>query len=67
MEMRRPMELPSFNVSPQPLVNIYSKLGCFCFEKQDTESRRKSRTYVMTFYLDPELVNDPTVKKIYMM
>ena len=46
----------------QVLVNI-SKLGCFCFEKQELKAGEKA-TYVMTFYLDPELVNDPTTKNL---
>ena len=49
----------SFNVSPASFGKYYSKLGCFCFEKQELKAGEKA-TYVMTFYLDPELVNDPT-------
>ena len=53
----------SFNVSPASLGKYYSKLGCFCFEKQELKAGEKA-TYVMTFYFDPELVNDPTVKNL---
>ncbi len=53
----------SFNVSPSSFGKYYSKLGCFCFEKQKLKAGEKA-TYVMTFYLDPELVNDPTVKNL---
>ena len=53
----------SFNVSPASFGKYYSKLGCFCFEKQELKAGEKA-TYVMTFYLDPELVNDPTTKKL---
>ena len=53
----------SFNVSPSSFGKYYSKLGCFCFEKQELKAGEKA-TYVMTFYLDPELVNDPTVKNL---
>ena len=42
----------SFNVSPSSLGKYYSKLGCFCFEKQELKAGEKA-TYVMTFYLDP--------------
>ena len=52
----------SFNVSPSSFGKYYSKLGCFCFEKQELKAGEKA-TYVMTFYLDPELVNDPDYKK----
>ena len=53
----------SFNVSPASFGKYYSKLGCFCFEKQELKAGEKS-TYVMTFYLDPDLVNDPTTKNL---
>ena len=53
----------SFNVSPASFGKYYSKLGCFCFEKQILKPGEKA-TYVMTFYLDPEMVNDPTVKNL---
>ena len=53
----------SFNVSPASFGKYYSKLGCFCFEKQVLKAGEKA-TYVMTFYLDPEMVNDPTVKNL---
>ena len=53
----------SFNVSPASFGKYYSKLGCFCFEKQLLKAGEKA-TYVMTFYLDPEMVNDPTVKNL---
>ena len=53
----------SFNVSPSGFGKYYSKLGCFCFEKQALKPGEKA-TYVMTFYLDPELVNDPSTSKL---
>ena len=53
----------SFNVSPSSFGKYNSKLGCFCFEKQELKAGEKA-TYVMTFYLDPEMVNDATVKNL---
>ncbi len=53
----------SFNVSPASFGKYYSKLGCFCFEKQELKAGEKA-TYVMTFYLDPDLVNDPTTNNL---
>ena len=53
----------SFNVSPSSFGKYYSKLGCFCFEKQELKAGEKA-TYVMTFYLNPEMVNDATVKNL---
>jgi len=53
----------SFNVSPASFGKYYSKLGCFCFEQPALKAAPKP-TYVMTFYLDPEMVNDPSVKNL---
>ena len=53
----------SFNVSPSSFGKYYSKLGCYCFEKQELKAGEKA-TYVMTFYLDPEMINDATVKNL---
>jgi cytochrome c oxidase assembly protein subunit 11 len=53
----------SFNVSPASFGKYYNKLGCFCFEKQELKAGEKT-TYVMTFYLDPEMVNDATTKNL---
>ena len=53
----------AFNVSPSSFGKYYSKLGCFCFEKQALKAGEKA-TYIMTFYLDPEMVNDPNTKNI---
>ena len=54
----------SFNVSPSTFGKYYSKLGCFCFEKLKLKAGEKA-TYAMTFYLDPELVNDPNTKNLH--
>ena len=53
----------SFNVSPSSFGKYYNKLTCFCFEKQELKAGEKA-TYVMSFYLDPELVNDPTTQNL---
>ena len=53
----------TFNVSPSSFGKYYSKLGCFCFEKQELKAGEKA-TFVMTFYLDPEMVNDPNTKNL---
>ena len=53
----------AFNVSPSSFGKYYSKLSCFCFEKQALKAGEKA-TYIMTFYLDPEMVNDPNTKNI---
>jgi cytochrome c oxidase assembly protein subunit 11 len=53
----------SFNVSPSTFGKYYSKLGCFCFEKQKLGPGEKA-SYILTFYLDPEIVNDSNTKNI---
>ena len=53
----------SFNVSPSTFGKYYSKLACFCYEKQALKAAEKAN-FVMTFYLDPEMVNDPNTKNI---
>jgi cytochrome c oxidase assembly protein subunit 11 len=53
----------SFNVSPSSFGKYFSKLGCFCFEKQKLEAGEKAK-YILTFYLDPEMVNDSNTKNI---
>ena len=53
----------SFNVSPSSFGKYFSKLGCFCFEKQKLNPGEKAM-YILTFYLDPEIVNDLSTKNI---
>ena len=44
-------------------INTISSSWDFCFEKQELKAGEKA-TYIMTFYLDPEMINDPTVKNL---
>ena len=53
----------SFNVSPSSLGQYFNKLGCFCFEKQKLEAGEKAK-YILSFYLDPELMNDLSTKNL---
>ena len=53
----------SYNVSPSTFGQYFNKLGCFCFEKQTLKSGEKMN-YILTFYLDPEMANDPKTKNI---
>ena len=53
----------SYNVSPSSFGQYFNKLGCFCFEKQTLKSGEKM-SYILTFYLDPEMINDPKTKNI---
>ena len=53
----------SFNVSP-PTFGIYlNKIGCFCFEKQTLKAGQK-RNFVLTFFLDPKVVDDKKTNNI---
>ncbi len=53
----------SFNVSP-PTFGVYlNKIGCFCFEKQTLKPGQK-RNFVLTFFLDPKVVDDKKTNNI---
>ena len=53
----------SFNVSPAPFGIYLNKIGCFCFEKQTLKGGEK-REFVLTFFLDPKVVDDNKTKNI---
>ena len=53
----------SFNVSPSPFGVYLNKIGCFCFEKQTLKAGEK-REFILTFFLDPKVVDDNKTKDI---
>jgi cytochrome c oxidase assembly protein subunit 11 len=53
----------SFNVSPSSFGIYLNKIGCFCFEKQTLKAGEK-REFVLTFFLDPKVVDDNKTKDI---
>ena len=53
----------SFNVSPSPFGIYLNKIGCFCFEKQTLKAGEK-REFILTFFLDPKVVDDNKTKNI---
>ena len=53
----------SFNVSPSPFGIYLNKIGCFCFEKQ-TLKAGETKEFVLTFFLDPKVVDDNKTKNI---
>jgi len=53
----------SFNVSPSSFGKYLNKIGCFCFEKQ-TLKPNESQEFVLTFFLDPKVVDDNKTKDI---
>ena len=53
----------SFNVSPSSFGIYLNKIGCFCFEKQ-TLKPGENRDFILTFFLDPKVVDDNKTKDI---
>ena len=53
----------TFNVSPAPFGVYLNKVGCFCFEKQTLKVGEK-KEFILTFFLDPEVVDDKKTSKI---
>ena len=53
----------TFNVSPSPFGIYLNKIGCFCFEKQTLNPGQK-RNFVLTFFLDPKVVDDKKTNNI---
>ena len=53
----------SFNVSPSSFGLYLNKIGCFCFEKQ-TLKPKENQEFVLTFFLDPKVVDDNKTKNI---
>ena len=53
----------SFNVSPSSFGIYLNKIGCFCFEKQTLKPNEKQE-FVLTFFLDPKVVDDNKTKNI---
>ena len=53
----------SFNVSPTSFGIYLNKIGCFCFEKQTLAAKEK-KEFVLTFFLDPKVVDDNKTKDI---
>ena len=53
----------SFNVSPSSFGIYLNKIGCFCFEKQTLKPKEKQE-FVLTFFLDPKVVDDNKTKNI---
>lgn len=47
----------SFNVTPYAAGGYFTKIDCFCFEQQVLQPGERV-TMPVTFYVDPEIVND---------
>jgi cytochrome c oxidase assembly protein subunit 11 len=53
----------SFNVQPDQAGGYFTKIECFCFTEQVLQPGERVQMPV-TFYVDPEIVNDPEAKFI---
>ena len=53
----------TFNVSPDSVGKYFNKLECFCFEQQVIPIKGK-REFNVSYYIDPEITNDPQTKNV---
>jgi len=53
----------TFNVSPQIAGSYFSKIECFCFTEQTLDAG-ESADMPVTFFIDPEIMNDPEARNI---
>ncbi|MEO0823673.1 MAG: cytochrome c oxidase assembly protein [Pseudomonadota bacterium] len=54
----------SYNVAPFSMGAYFVKIDCFCFQEQMLQPG-ESVTMPVTFYVDPEMVEDPETEKVH--
>ncbi|MGB8811851.1 MAG: cytochrome c oxidase assembly protein [Paracoccaceae bacterium] len=54
----------SYNVTPDSAGGYFTKIDCFCFTQQILQPGERVQMPV-TFYVDPEIVNDPEAKYVH--
>lgn len=54
----------SFNVTPEAAGSYFNKVECFCFTEQTLEAGARADMPV-TFFIDPEMVNDREAQNIH--
>lgn len=54
----------SYNVTPFSTGGYFDKIDCFCFTLQVLQPHERAQLPV-TFYIDPEIVNDPEAKYVH--
>ena len=54
----------SFNVTPFAAGAYFTKIDCFCFTEQTLQPGERAMMPV-TFYVDPEIVNDPETAQVH--
>lgn len=53
----------TFNVTPNKIGGYFNKIECFCFTNQTLNPHQKI-TLPVSFFIDPEIENDPTAQDV---